>query len=284
MGWVSDSDRNATKSFEQNEVVTAPRSLLNKALVAQRWFDTSSCCPSRPTRRSSSWCRATTRRRCVAEDRFRGRPAIRITRWPSAVTVARTRPQNPFRILCRSNFRQFDVEGVRVYPRSHDRPAGAGRQFDYAGTTLRTSTGGFDYSGDRDPDGPGPLTGDGLSQCRPGVGVAGRLPGDVSDRSGPMSTVSTTTCRQRDSIPPGGRVQLADGNVFILKADTMVTGGRPRAPGCAAPRCQRRGAVRLHRPQRAQLLPVLLFGHRVRREFGGFRTVLARVRRGSPRR
>jgi hypothetical protein len=36
-------------------------------------------------------------------------------------------------------------------------------------------------------------------------------------------------------IPPGGRVQLADGNVFILKADTAVTGGGEQCAGEVCP-------------------------------------------------
>src|SRR5438105_2517571 len=48
-GWVSASDANKDSIIEQNEVVTVPRSLLNKALVAQAVFDAQFLLPNAPT-------------------------------------------------------------------------------------------------------------------------------------------------------------------------------------------------------------------------------------------
>src|SRR5882762_9919840 len=238
MGWVSDSDRNNNQRIEQNEVVTAPRSLLNKALVAQAVFDNKFLLPFAPeapqfflvpgdNKVTVVW------QKTVSE--ATGDPYFAVASQPTVLDTAGNPTPNP---LYDPNFRQFDVEGYRVY---RGRTAGQLEliaQVDYAGTTITDFTGGFDYSGDRNSDG--------LSQCAPELGFNQEPPGadcPVTFSTAPPYVNSTDHDLVGNviQIPPGGRVQLADGNVFILKADTAVTGGPAACAGVVCPKLSNGG-------------------------------------------
>ncbi|MBI1967064.1 MAG: hypothetical protein HYS40_03655 [Gemmatimonadetes bacterium] len=207
MGWVSQGDSNSNGIIEQDEVVTAPRSLLNKSLVAQAVFDNKFLLPFAPE----------------APQFFLvpGDNQVTVV-WQQSASEAAGDPyfavaSNAASALYDPNFRQFDVEGYRIY---RGRTAGQldlVAQFDYDGTALIDYTGAFDYSGDHD--------GDGLSQCAPELGLQNDCP--VTFDVAPPFTASELhpLIGKVIQIPPGGRVELADGNVFILKADTAIIGG-----------------------------------------------------------
>jgi hypothetical protein len=227
MGWVSESDLNNNNRIEQNEVTTAPRSLLNKALVAQAVFDNKFLLPFAPdapqfflvpgdNQATVVW------QKTVSE--ATGDPYFVIA---SQATVLDSLGNPSPNALYDPNFRQFDVEGYRIY---RGRTAGQLEliaQYDYAGTTITDFTGGFDYSGD--------ISGDGLSQCAPELGLQADCPVTFSTSPPYVNSVDHDLVGKVIQIPPGGRVQLADGNVFILKADTAVTGGAPACAGAPCP-------------------------------------------------
>jgi hypothetical protein len=215
MGWESATDTNGNSRIDQYEVTTAPRSLLNKSLVAQAVFDNKFLLPFAPE----------------APQFFLvpGDNQVTVV-WQKTVSEATGDPyfavaSNVTSPLYDPNFRQFDVEGYRVY---RGRTAGQLEliaQFDYDGTALIDFTGGFVY-GDGD--------GDGLDECAPELGLQDDCPVTFSTSPPYGESVEHPLTGQIIQIPPGGRVELASGSAFILKADTAVTGG---PPACAAVAC-----------------------------------------------
>jgi hypothetical protein len=211
MGWVDQNDANADGVIEQTEVKTVPRSLLDKALVAQAVYDNKFLLPFAPAPPSFFlipgdnqvtvvWQKSATEDAITGGDPF--------------FAVA----SDPTSALYDPNFREFDVEGYRIY---RGRTTGALElvaQFDYAGTALVDYTGAFEYSTD--------LDGDGKTECAPELGIQDDCP--VRFRTSPpfISDFSQSHGLVGDvvQIPAGGRTALADSSVFILKADTAVTG------------------------------------------------------------
>jgi len=206
MGWVSQADADTNQTITQDEVVTVPRSLLNKALVAQSVYDNKFLLPFAPEP-----------------------PTFFLVPGDNQVTVVWQKSEtetvkagggdpyyaiasDPTSTLYDANFRQYDVEGYRIY---RGRTTGALDlvvQFDYAGTSIIDYTGNFAYTTDAD--------GDGLSECAPELGVQDDCPTTFPDAAG----VTHDLIGDVVQIPAGGRVQLADGSILILKADTAVTG------------------------------------------------------------
>ena len=227
MGWVSDSDANNNQSIEQNEVTTAPRSLLNKALVAQAVFDNKFLLPFAPeapqfflvpgdNQVTVVW------QKSVSE--ATGDPYFAVASEPIVLDTLGNPSPNP---LYDPNFRQFDVEGYRIY---RGRTAGQLElvaQFDYDGTQLIDFTAAFDYGDGGD--------GDGLNECAPELGLQDDCP-VTFDVAPPYTTsVEHPLTGKIIQIPPGQRVELASGSVFILKADTAVSGGPPACADVACP-------------------------------------------------
>src|SRR5437762_328687 len=229
MGWVSQNDANADGKISQNEVVTAPRSLLNKSLVAQAVFDNKFLLPFAPEAPQFFLVPGNNQvtvvwQKSVSETT--GDPYFAIASAPTVIKSGAPSP-NP---LYDPNFRQFDVEGYRIY---RGRTAGQLQliaQFDYDGTNIIDFTGGFDYSGD--------LDGDGLSQCAPELGLEADCPVafKTTPPYGPNDPHVVHPLKGKViQIRPGGRVKLADGNVFILQADTAVSAGCPQCAGVQCP-------------------------------------------------
>ena len=202
----------------------------------------SSCCRSRRPRRSSSWSRATTRSpSCGA----RRRPSSRATRTSPSPTI-RT-PGSRYD----PTYRQFDVEGYRIYRGRTDTPNSwqLVAQFDYAGTP--------DVRLPRHHQ-PGRRT------CAPELDIVHGLRGPVRPATPPAPparfTDSVARGPERADHPgrPGGRVALANGTVRVEqraergrhprhrrrhrlpgagKHRRAVRASRTTAPGCSsAPR------------------------------------------------
>jgi hypothetical protein len=210
MGWVSESDLDGDFVIEERgdsgfEIVTAPRSLLSKALVAQAVFEAQFLLPFSPT----------------APDFYLVPGDNQVTVVWSKSTSETVQPgggdpyfaiaSDPGSPLYDPNFQQYDVEGYRVY---RGRTAGSLEliaQFDYAGTSLIDFTGGFDYG----------------AQCAPELGIFTDCP-SADFANNPVEHDISGNLIQ---VPPGGRVELATGDVLILQADTAVSGGA----NCASP-------------------------------------------------
>jgi len=230
MGWVTQNDANADGIIEENEVSVVPRSLLDKANVAQAVFNAKFLLPFAPVapefflipgdnQVTIVWQRSPTEDPVTGGD-----PYYVIASNPIAIDPLTHLPgANP---LYDPNFRRFDVEGYRIY---RGRTAGQMTlvaQFDYTGTQMVDYTGQFDWG-----------------NCAPELGVNGPTvanpagtPGNtcpqgfdstsIADAVGtPVSLVGNVI-----QIPIGGRVKLSDGSVYITSADTAVSGGASGLP------------------------------------------------------
>jgi hypothetical protein len=216
-GWVTQNDANHDSIIEQNEVTTVPRSLLNKALVAQAVFDSKFLLPNAPSA-----------------------PPFFLVPGDNQVTVVWEKSQSettgdlyfniasqPFDSLGNKNplydpnFRKFDVEGYRIYRGRTSSDLTLVAQFDYAGTQFVDFTGALQY---------GDLNGDGKIQCAPELGLEADCP--VPFDTGFVKTVadSVPIVGQLIQVKAGDRVQLANGDVINLHADTAVTGGNSGFP------------------------------------------------------
>ena len=237
-GWVTQSDANGNQIIEQKEVVTTPRSLLNKALVAQAVFDAKFLLPNAPTApqfflvpgdnaATVVWQRTETELEapCIGAPPASGvcggdlyyniasRPYnVDTTRDSVGVIISIDSTQNA---LYDPNFRQFDVEGYRIYRGRTSSELTLLAQFDYSGTTIIDYTGAIS-SGVR---------------CAPELGIQASCP-VTFDTSWVKTTSSATPLAGNIiQVKAGDRVELANGDVLNLTADTAVTGGGHGFPG-----------------------------------------------------
>lgn len=204
-GWVSQADANGDNSISQDEVVSVPRSLLDKALVAQAVFNNKFLLPFAPE-----------------PPRFfliPGDNQVTVTWQPTETETVKAGGGDPFFAVASApldasgnpnplydpNFRQYDVEGYRIYRGRTTSALELIAQFDYSGTELIDFTGSFAYAG----------------KCAPELGIQDDCPQTFPSTTGEAHPL----VGQIIQVPPGGRVELASGDVFIVKADTAVTGG-----------------------------------------------------------
>lgn len=173
-GFNGYTDINGDTEVEQSEFRTIPGSLLNKALTAQVIFDNGFLLPFAPTTPNFYL--------------IPGNNQVSIVWQPSASEVqgdpyyvVASDPGNPLEpnVLYDPNYRQYDVEGYRIY---RGRVDNSGQltlvaQFDYAGTQMS------DFTGQINP----------VSTCAPELGVTIACPVafDYVQFSGQPATVST---------------------------------------------------------------------------------------------
>jgi len=205
MGWVTHADRDGNGLISGSEVETVPRSFLNKVQVAQAVVDAGFRLASPPE---------APRFHLVPGD---GKVTIV---WEPSPTESLGDPyssaaSDPTSPLFDPNFRQFDVEGYRIYRGPSPEAMTLIAQFDYDGTTFVDRAGALDY-GDCAPE-LGELT-----QCP----VAFDYP---YTSTGPGYTVPL------DSTPlvqvrRGDRIRVPGGGVVVLRADTAISGGGSGLP------------------------------------------------------
>ncbi|MBI4419689.1 MAG: hypothetical protein HY560_02605, partial [Gemmatimonadetes bacterium] len=200
-GWVTQADNKTVNgAIEQNEVTVVPRSLLDKALVAQAVFDTRFLLPFAPEPPSFHlvpgdnqvavvWTKSTTE-----------------TTGDPYFSVA-SNPANP--ALYDPNFRKIDVEGYRVYRGRTTAQLELIAQFDYDGSTFTDFTGTAVHAGSVDYG----------NRCAPELGIQVTCP--VNFNAGQSEVLDIVD--PFIQVKRGDRVQLADGTVFIIKADTALT-------------------------------------------------------------
>ena len=207
----------------QTEVKTAPRTLFNKALVAQSVFDNKFLLPFSPEQ--PQFFLLPGDKKVTIVWRQSATEAVHAGGGDPFFEVA----SNPASPLYDPNFRQYDVEGYRIYRGRSPSNLQLVAQFDYAGTYLRDFTGAFAYTTDLDQNGI-------LGVCAPELGLnnspndtpSGDCPVHFPGIGGPVDPtlyVDHPLAGNLVQIPIGGRVQLKDGSVLITKADTAVTGG-----------------------------------------------------------
>ncbi len=245
-GWVSQNDANGDQKITQDEVVTVPRSLLNKALVAQAVFDKKFLLPFAPegprfflmpgdNQVTVVWQKSETETvKANGGDPF------------FAVASAPLNPDLSTNLLYDPNFKQYDVEGYRIYRGRTTSALDLIAQFDYAGTRIVDYTGQFAYTVDigraTGPGRtvlPGDTIPDGIAACAPELGIQDDCPDtDTLTRTrdvfpptyDPARGVAHPLVGKLVQVPLGGRVELADGSVLVVSADTAVTGGASGYP------------------------------------------------------
>jgi hypothetical protein len=220
-GWVSEADSNGDNVIQQSEVTTVKRSLLDKSLVAQAVYNNKFLLPFAPE-----------------GPRFflvPGDNQVTVAWQPSETETIKAGGGDPFYAIASQplnpdltanalydpNFKQYDVEGYRIYRGRTTSQLELLAQFDYAGTEIIDYTGNFAYTTDTD--------GDGISECAPELGVQDDCPQTFPSVAGePHGLVGDVI-----QVPAGGRVQLASGSILIVKADTAVTGNGSGFPALA---------------------------------------------------
>ena len=203
---VSDQDANLDGYLDQREIPTVPRSLLNKALVAQAVFDAKFLLPFAPDGPTFFLIPGDNQVSVVWEK------SVSETAGDPYYTVA----TDPLNSLYDPNFRRYDVEGYRIWRGRTESTMELVTAFDYAGSTITDKTGQFWNSDDYG------------TQCAPELGITTTCPVDFL--AGETHDVSLDG--EIIQVPPGGRVELAtSGDVLIIAADTAITGGNSGLPG-----------------------------------------------------
>jgi hypothetical protein len=141
-GWITQADANGDGVISANEVRAVPHSLLAKARVAQAVVDNRFLLPAPPSEPSFYL--------------IPGDNQVTVV-WQKSGTETVGDPyfavaSDPSSALFDPNYRQFDVEGYRIYRGRDPRALQLVAQFDYAGTTMLDYTGEFLYDGECAPE------------------------------------------------------------------------------------------------------------------------------------
>ena len=219
-GFLDANDVNGDNVLTQNEFTVVPGSLLGKAAVAQAVFDALFLLPFAPD----------------APDFFLipGDNQVTVMWRPSPSETA----GDPFFSIANQalvagnpnplydpNYREFDVEGYRIYRGRVDAPNSLRllAQFDYAGTVMT------DFAGQVNP----------VATCAPEIGVTAGCP-VVFDPIGPglprTNGVDIPLVGNIVQVKLGARQLLATGDAIILDADTIPTGAT-NLGSCAPSAC-----------------------------------------------
>jgi hypothetical protein len=199
---------------EQDEFVTVDGSLLGKAKVAQGVFDGKFLLPFAPDNPEFFLIPGDNQVTVIwkpSATETSGDPFFALASQ-AQTTDAQGAPVN--NILYNPNYRQFDVEGYRVYRGRVDAPNELTllAQFDYAGTTIR------DYTG----------TVNAAKDCAPELGVTASCPGlqpNLKNGTTLTNFVEHDLVGDIVQVKVGPeRVLLANGLAATTVADTAVTG------------------------------------------------------------
>lgn len=203
-GWVTQKDSNGDGVIEENEVTTWPGSLLNKARQAQAFADAKFLTPQPP--------------RPPAFFLIPGDRAVTVV-WQKSPSETVSDPyfaiaSDPTSALYDPNYRDFAVEGYRIYRGLSPTALQVVAQFDYAGTEMEDYLGDFDYG----------------TPCAPEFGVVSGCPVPFTGMPSPAIHAPHPLAGDVVQIPLGGRTVGRNGVVAILGADTAVTGGASGFP------------------------------------------------------
>ncbi|HQR18085.1 MAG TPA: hypothetical protein PK948_06925 [Gemmatimonadales bacterium] len=202
-GYAGFNDINADTVVSQNEFLVVNNSLLGKSLTAQAVFDSKFLLPFAPAA-----------------------PAFFVIPGDNQVTIFWQPTEsedtgdpyyglasNPANALYNPNYREFDIEGYRIYRGRVNNPAQLFlvAQFDYAGTIFN------DYDAVVNP----------VNTCAPELNVytdcpvaySPVIPGQPRTVANPNNIVSPFL-----QTKYGDRLELATGTVLTTKMDTAVTG------------------------------------------------------------
>jgi hypothetical protein len=197
-GWSSYADLNGNGDIEQREVRVQPYSLLGKAALAQALADNKFLLAAPPAAPRFYPLPGDGQVTVVWE-----RSASEVTGDPYFAVAA-----DPLTASYDPNYRQYDVEGYRVWRGRTLASLQVVAQFDYTGTALVDHTGqvfawNVPYN------------------CAPELGLVAGCGADFLHGG----TVAVPLAGPVIQVPLGGRALLASGEVATFRADTAVTGG-----------------------------------------------------------
>lgn len=227
-GYVSFHDNNGNGIPEQSEFKVVKNSLLGKALVAQQVFDTKFLRPFAPSSPDFFLIPGNNQVTVLwrpSPSEQAGDPFFNIASQPTVLDAqGNVQPNGQYD----PNYRQFDVEGYRVYRGRVDSPNELTllAQFDYAGTQIN------DFTGQINPT-PG---------CGPDIGIKAGCPvafDSVGPGVAPTHSVAYPLVGDLTQVflappsPTGNRVVLANDSILYLHLDTALVSGV--AQGSCAP-------------------------------------------------
>jgi hypothetical protein len=217
-GYQGFTDANGDGRVDQGEFKVVPGSLLDKAQVAQAVFDGRFLVPFGPAPPEFFLIpgdkQVTVLWRPSATEKT-GDPFFSTASAPTVTPTGGAPMPNP---QYDPNYRQFDVEGYRVYRGRVDSPTKLQliAQFDYQGTFIR------DYTGQVNP----------VPGCAPELGInkVAVVHGDTTFGC-PVPFTDVPLVGDVIQVKRGERVARASGDALVLHADTAVTGTES---GCLA--------------------------------------------------
>ena len=198
-GWRTQSDVSGNGAIEPNEVAAVRRSLLQKAQVAQAIVDAKFLMPQPPD----------------APEFFLIPGDNQVTLvWQPSPTETIGDPYYPLAAdrsspLYDPNYRQFDVEGYRIYRGTDPRSLTLIAQVDHDNTGFVDYVGAIDYPG----------------QCAPELGVLTDCPAPFPPLPDTVESVSRRVSGGVIQVPEGGRILSSNGLVTRVVTDTFPTGG-----------------------------------------------------------
>ncbi len=221
-GFLDYNDLNGDGITQQGEYTVVPGSLLGKANVAQSVFNFNFLLPFAPDSPEFYLVpgdeQVTVLWRPTPSEAS-GDAYFAVASEPTVTPEGGGLPEvNP---LYDPNYRQFDVEGYRVYRGRVDAPTSLTllAQFDYSGKVIS------DFTGSINP----------VNTCAPDLGIFTDCPAaydPLEFQPGVERTVSyeVPLVGQLVQVKGGGRTVLADSTAFVLIADTALTGGAAGFP------------------------------------------------------
>jgi hypothetical protein len=199
----------------QDSIDVVPGSLLGKALVAQQVFNGGFLLPFAPDSPEFFLIPSDNQVTVV------WRPSVSEVNGDPFFTIASNplTPEGAPSLLFDPNYRQFDVEGYRVYRGRVDSPNQLSlvAQFDYVGTTIK------DFAGQVNP----------VPGCAPELAITTECPVtyDVPTPGvAPTISVDVPLVGPVVQVKRGERSALATGEAIVLHADTATTGGTAGFP------------------------------------------------------
>ena len=221
MGFAGYADKNGDLRITQDEITTVKGSLLDKGLVAQAVFNNGFLLPFAPESPDFFVIpgdnQVTVLWRPSASETD-GDPFFQIAKNATVIPPGGGAPvPNP---LYDPNYRQFDVEGYRVYRGRTDSPNDLTllAQYDYSGTSMK------DYAGQVNP----------VATCAPELSIRTTCSTSVFDSVGPglarTRSVSVPLVGDIVQVKLFQRAKLADGTAILLTSDTTLTGGNSPYP------------------------------------------------------
>ena len=207
-GWVTQSDANANGSIDADEVTTVPQSLLGKVQLAQTIVRNKFAMPAPPEPPTFFV--------------IPGDNQVSVVWQPSGTEVVKPGGGDPYFPLAQDplsanydpNYRQYDVEGYRIYRGTSPDRLELVAQFDYDGTSLVDYTGAWGYPG----------------RCAPELGIQDDCPVTFPQPPDPGVSVDHPLVGAIVQVPVGGRIRTDNGLVAMIRADTAVTGNNSGFP------------------------------------------------------